>query len=79
MFFPYEYTKPVLQSILDSSQNGWNAFCKAGTGPGSGSLVCNTGGAAGAKGDGFDGAIYTRSNRNHHILDPEDVGEGLQN
>ena len=77
MFFPDKYTRPVLQNIVDAAENGWNAICKDGNGPGSGARICNDGGAAGAKGDGFDGVIYTRSNRNNHILDPEDVGEGL--
>ncbi len=77
MFFPERYTKPVLLSIVEASDNGWSATCADGTAPGSGGLPCGTGGTAGAKKDNVNGFLYVNPNRSHDLLDPEDVGNGL--
>lgn len=77
MFFPNKYVKPVLQSIVEASANGWDATCSGGTTPGTGGDFCSTGATAGSTKDGFNGVVYTHSNKSSHLLDPEDVGEGL--
>jgi len=77
MFFPQKYTKPVLQSIVEASENGWNATCGGGTTPGSGGFDCSRGDAAGAAKDGFDGRLYTNPDNSSRLLNPEDVNSGL--
>jgi hypothetical protein len=78
MFFPGKYKKPELQSIIEASRNGWSAGCDAGTTPGSGIGVCNTGATAGAGGrDGFDGRLYTNPDDSSRLLDPDEVNSGL--
>jgi len=77
MFFPEKYIKPVLQSVVDASKNGWNAICKTGNSAGSGSLECTSGGGAGASGGGFDGRLYTNPDNSSRLLNPEDVNSGL--
>lgn len=77
MFFPGTYKKPVLQSIVEASQNGWNATCVGGGTPGSGGEFCNTGGTAGGAKDGFDGRLYTNPDDSSRLLDPDEVSSGL--
>jgi len=77
MLFPEKYVKPVLQSIVDASRNGWNAVCKTGTNPGSGTFVCNAGNGAGGSGGSFDGRLYTNPDDSSRLLDPDEVNSGL--
>ncbi len=77
MFFPGTYKKPVLQSIVEASQNGWNATCGGGTSPGSGGFDCSGGNSAGATKDGFDGRLYTNPDNSSRLLDPDEVNSGL--
>ena len=77
MFFPEKYTRPVLQSIIEASKNGWNATCGGGHAAGSGSYDCNAGDGAGATKSDFDGRLYTNPDNSSRLLNPDDVNSGL--
>lgn len=77
MFFPGKYKKPVLQSIIEASQCGWNATCGGGATPGTGGDFCPAGGSAGVSKGGFDGTPYTNPDNSSRLLNPEDVNSGL--
>ena len=74
MFFPENYKKPVLQSIVEASENGWNATCDDGTGPGTGGRLCQPGTGAGATKGGFDGHLYTNPDNSSRLFDSHDAG-----
>ena len=77
MLFPKKYERPALQSIVEASQNGWDATCGGGGSPGSGGEFCNMGGTAGGAKDGFDGRLYTNPDNSSRLLDPDEVNSGL--
>ena len=76
MLFPKKYKKPVLQSIVEASESGWNATCGGGTAPGSGGFDCSVGSGAGASKDSLDGRLYTNPDNSSRLLNPEDVNSG---
>jgi hypothetical protein len=76
MLFPKEYSKPVLQNIVEASENGWNATCGGGNTPGSGTFECSEGNSAGVGKGSFDGRLYTNPDNSSRLLDPVDVGGG---
>ena len=77
MFFPKKYTRPVLQSIVEASRNGWNAICKVGGAATSGFGDCTNGDSASGGKGGFDGQLYTNPDNSSRLLNPEDVNSGL--
>ena len=77
MFFPIKYKKPVLISIVEAAQSGWNARCSGGGTPGSGLPVCESGSAAGAKGsENLNMMLYTDHKRSRWF-EVEDINEGF--
>lgn len=76
MFFPEKYTKPVLQSIVEASQNGWSATCGGGATPGSGAPHCLGGGTAGAGKDTSNLLLYSNPDSTR-LFNTDDVGSGI--
>lgn len=78
MFFPEKYKKPVLQSIVEASENGWSATCKSGDGPGSGGLLCDNGPNAGAgAGKGTSNLLLYSNPDSIRLFNTDDVGSGI--
>ncbi|MCK5036623.1 MAG: hypothetical protein KAS73_12065 [Candidatus Sabulitectum sp.] len=76
MFFPEKYKKPALQSIVEASQNGWNATCGGGNSPGSGGFDCSGGDSAGVSKDTSNLLLYSNPDSTR-LFNTDDVGSGI--